>query len=146
MTIVNGAVRTHPTDRGRDPTPPDPEVPERARRRRFTAAYKLRTLEEADACCRPGQLGALLRREGLYSSHLVDWRRQRSQGALAALAPQRRGRPPTPAAITEVARLRRENERLARELATAETIIEIQKKVSTLLGLTRPTDGDGLTR
>ena len=74
---------------------------------------------------------------------LVDWRKQRNAGALAA---RRRGRPPTPAAVTELARLRHENERLARDLATAETIIEIQKKVSTLLGLTRSTDADGLTR
>lgn len=145
MTLVNGAVKIQPADRGTSSTPPDPEVAERARRRRFTATYKLRILEEADACCRPGQLGALLRREGLYSSHLVDWRKQRNAGALAALAPRRRGRPPTPA-ITELARLRRENERLARDLATAETIIEIQKKVSTLLGLTRSTDADELTR
>ena len=77
---------------------------------------------------------------------LVDWRKQRNAGALAALAPRRRGRPPTAPAVTELARLRRENERLARDLATAETIIEIQKKVSTLLGLTRSTDADGLTR
>ena len=146
MTLLNGAVKMQPADPGTSSTPPDPEVAERARRRRFTAPYKLRILEEADACCRPGQLGALLRREGLYSSHLVDWRKQRNAGALAALAPRRRGRPPTAPAVTELARLRRENERLARDLATAETIIEIQKKVSTLLGLTRSTDADGLTR
>ncbi|MBI3966489.1 MAG: transposase [Chloroflexi bacterium] len=103
-------------------------------------------LKEADACCRPGQLGALLRREGLYSSHLVDWRRQRNAGALAALAPRRRGRPATPAADTELARLRRENERLARDLAAAELVIDVQKKVSALLGLTRATNADETTR
>src|SRR5437867_2030564 len=79
---------------------PDPEVqvlPARARRRQFTAAYKLRILHEADHCA-IGHLGALLRREGLYSSHLVQWRRQRAQGALTALAPSRRGRPAAPPA------------------------------------------------
>ena len=117
---------------------PDPEVPAlpaRARRRQFTAAYKLRLLYEADHCA-IGQLGALLRREGLYSSPLGKWRHQRAQGALAALAPQQRGRPPVSRADTENARLHQENERLTRQLAAAETVIEIQKKVSALLGLT----------
>lgn len=145
MTSTNGLLETTPADRGR-PSAPDPEVPERARRRQFTAAYKLRILEEAERCFAPGRLGALLRREGLYSSHLVDWRRQRNQGALAALAPRRRGRPATPAPESELLVLRRENERLVRQLATAETIIEIQKKVSTLLGLTGMTDAEGGTR
>src|SRR5688572_17077357 len=72
---------------------PDPEVPEKARRRQFSAAYKLRIVREADACARDGELGALLRREGLYSSHLATWRRQRDEGSLASLAPRRRGRP-----------------------------------------------------
>lgn len=108
---------------------PDPEVPAlpaRARRRQFTAAYKLRILHEADHCAL-GHLGALLRREGLYSSHLGKWRHQRAQGALAALAPQQRGRPPVSRADTENAQLRQENERLTRQLAAAETVIEIQK-------------------
>ena len=105
---------------------PDPEVPARARRRQFTAAYKLRILHEADHCA-GGHLGALLRREGLYSSHLAKWRRQRAQGALAGLAPQRRGRPAAPGNEREVARLREENARLARKLAAAEAIVEIQK-------------------
>ena len=122
---------------------PDPEVPERAHRRQFTAAYKLRILEEVAACSAPGQVGALLRREGLYSSHLVDWRRQRTAGTLAALAPRRRGRPAEPASSTELARLKQENERLSRQLAAAEAIIEIQKKVSSLLGLTQPSDDAG---
>ena len=116
---------------------PDPEVPERARRRRFSASYKLQVLREADACSRTkGALGALLRREGLYSSHLTSWRHQRDRGELAGLQPRRRGRAPADPAGKELARLRHENERLAQQLATAETIIEIQKKVAGLLGNT----------
>jgi transposase-like protein len=124
------------------PTPvrPDPEVPAlvaRAQRRQFTAAYKLRILHEADHCP-VGQLGALLRREGLYSSHLTNWRHQRAAGTLAALAPQRRGRPALSKTERELAQLREENARLARQLAAAETVIDVQKKVATLLGLTLP--------
>ena len=118
---------------------PNPEVVERARRRQFTAAYKVRILREA-AACEPGQLGALLRREGLYSSHLTHWRQQQEQGQLAALAPRRRGRPAHAAGEQEVARLRQENERLTQKLAAAEAIIDIQKKVSALLGLTTPAE------
>lgn len=143
MSTRNGAVDTRPADRHPADTLPDPEVSERTRRRRFTATYKLRLLEEADACHAPGQLGALLRREGLYSSHLADWRRQRAAGALAALAPQRRGRPAAPELQPELNRLRAENERLTRQLAAAEAIIEIQKKVSALLGLTQLSDVSG---
>jgi len=128
MSGMNGIVNPVPAVRGSAPTPPDPEVPERAHRRQFTAAYKLRILAEADACSAPGQLGALLRREGLYSSHLSEWRRHRSQGTLVALAPQRRGRPAAPVNAAELTRLRQENERLTRQLAAAEAIIEIQKK------------------
>jgi transposase-like protein len=135
MTGPNGVVEAVPTPH---PIPPNPEVAERARRRRFSASYKLRILEEADACTVPGQLGALLRREGLYSSHLTEWRRHRAEGTLAALAPRRRGRPAVSAAEAELARLRAENERLAHRLEAAEAIIEIQKKVSSLLGLTPP--------
>ena len=118
---------------------PDPEVvarPPQARRRTFTAAYKLRILDEA-AHTAIGQLGALLRREGLYSSHLANWRRERARGALtpASGAAPRRGRPAVPAAEREVARLREENARLARKLVAAETVIEVQKKVAALLGL-----------
>jgi transposase len=116
------------------PALPDPEVRERPTRRRFTAAYKLRVLQEADSCTAPGQLGALLRREGLYSSHLVTWRRQRDTGARAALG-QRRGRKPADREAIELARLRQENARLAHRLEVAQTIIAIQKKVSTLLGI-----------
>jgi transposase len=138
MTSTNGVVRPVPAAPEARPTPPDPEVLERARRRQFSASYKLRILEEADQCVVPGQLGGLLRREGLYSSHLAQWRRHRAEGTLAALAPRRRGHPAPPIDPREVARLRQDNERLVRQLATAETIIEIQKKVSTLFGLTLP--------
>jgi len=118
---------------------PDPEVvarPAQARRRQFTMAYKVRILDEA-AHTAIGQLGALLRREGLYSSHLANWRSQRMQGRLTALAPQRRGRPAMPAAEREVAQLQVENARLARPLAAADLVIEVQKKVALLLGLDR---------
>ncbi len=119
------------------PSPPNPEVAARARRRQFTAAYKVRILREADGCA-PGQLGALLRREGLYSSQLQTWRQQREHGLLAALAPQRRGRPAVHPSEVELARLQQENARLTQQLAAAEAVIDIQKKVSALLGLTLP--------
>jgi transposase len=131
MTVTMTTPRVDP---GVMPSPPDPEVPEKAKRRRFSAEYKLAILREADACTEPGQIGALLRRERLYSSHLVDWRRQREAGALQALARTRGPRPADPA-HAEVERLRRENERLSRRLAQAERIIEIQGKVSELLGI-----------
>jgi transposase len=140
MTGMNGVVQAGANAAVGLPMPADPEVIERPHRRQFTAGYKLQILQEADACDAPGQLGALLRREGLYSSHLRDWRRQRTQGTLNALAPRRRGRPPTPTHEVELARLRHENDRLSRQLAAAEAIVEIQKKVSALLALTQPTD------
>ena len=116
---------------------PDPEVVPVAERRRFNAAYKLRILKEADQCTEPGELGALLRREGLYSSYLSRWRRAREQGLLKALSPKKRGRKPTADAALqkEVEDLRRETKRLQKKLETAETIIEVQKKLSHLLGL-----------
>lgn len=135
MTSSNGTIILTATDP--EPSPPNPEVVEHARRRQFTAAYKVRILREADTC-EPGQLGALLRREGLYSSHLTHWRQQRERGLLAALAPGRRGRPVGTTGEQELARLRQENERLTQKLAAAEAIIDIQKKVSALLGLTTP--------
>jgi transposase len=113
---------------------PDPEVVVKAQRRRFTAEYKQRILQEADACTQQGEIGALLRREGLYSSHLSTWRRQRQQGELQGLAPVKRGRKADPLAA-ENARLQRETERLKAQLARAELIIDVPKKVSELLGL-----------
>jgi len=122
---------------------PDPEVPERPVRRRFSAQYKLSILAEIDAATEPGSTGAILRRERLYSSHLVDWRRARDRGALEALA-RPSGRPrPNPLA-KENERLTRQNARLEERLATAERIIEIQGKVSELLGLppAQPSEDD----
>jgi len=118
-------------------SPGDPEVPEKARRRRFTAEYKLRILREADACAQPGEVGALLRREGLYSSHLSGWRRQREQGALTGLRSKKRGRKtrPTDPRDREIERLHRENERVRQRLQQAELIIDVQKKVSQILGI-----------
>jgi transposase-like protein len=115
----------------------DPEVPEKARRRRFTGEYKLRVLQEADACGEPGDLGALLRREGLYSSHLVLWRRQRAEGTLQSLSPRKRGRQPQQKnpLVKKIAELERENKRLERRLKQAEIIIDVQKKVSQILGV-----------
>jgi transposase-like protein len=115
----------------------DPEVNAKPERRKFSAEYKRRILEEADACTEAGQIGALLRREGLYSSNLVHWRRQRAEGALKALSPKKRGPKPDPLA-DENAALRRQVERLEAELKRAETIIEVQKKLSDLLGLSEP--------
>jgi transposase len=118
------------------PVLPDPEVVEKAGRRRFTAKYKLGVLDAAERC-QPGEIGALLRREGLYSSHLTTWRRQREAGALAGLAPVQRGRKAQTidAQGQRVVELQRENERLRQRLVQAETIIEVQKKVSLLLGI-----------
>ncbi len=124
-------------ERAMAPVPPDPEVPARHAKRRFTTAYKLDILRRADACTRPGELGALLRKEGLYSSHLVTWRRQREHG----LTSKKRGRKPTssdPRVKTlerEKAALATENRRLERRLQRAETIIAFQKKVAELLGI-----------
>jgi transposase-like protein len=126
-------------------SPPDPEVPEKKARRKFTAKYKLQILQEADACTEPGQLGAFLRRKGLYSSNLTTWHRQREEGLLNALSPKKRGRkgkeknPLT----QKVAALERENERLKRQLKKAETIIDVQKKISEILGISQePTEDE----
>jgi transposase-like protein len=118
------------------PASPDPEVSEHVRRRTFSAAYKLRILREAEACEGPGEIGALLRREGLYSSHLTSWRRQRDEGALKLMSSQRRGPKPRKNPLAkQVHQLERENARLQRRLEQAEAIIAIQKKVSELLGI-----------
>lgn len=121
---------------------PDPEVPAKPQRRRFTAEYRLHLLKAADACKKPGELGALLRREGLYSSHLTNWRRQREEGALRDLRARRRG--PTPRPVDpRVKELEAENRRLQRKLQRAETIITLQKKVAEILGIPlKPLDND----
>ncbi len=121
---------------------PDPEVSEQAKRRRFTAEYKLRIVREADACKGDGDVAALLRREGLYSSLLSSWRRQRDEVAgvgLAAIKRGRKGKLEDP----RVKELARENARLKRRLARVETMLEIQKKASELLGIPlNPPDSD----
>jgi len=116
------------------------EVAAKAVRRRFSAEYKLRILEEAEACS-SGELGARLRREGLYSSHLTTWRRQREAGQLAGLAAKKRGPKPNPEA-EELKRLRKENERLQVRLQQAEAIIEAQKKLAQLFGLSSTSESD----
>lgn len=117
----------------------DPEVLAKAKRRLFTAQYKQAILAEADACREEGAIGELLRREGLYSSHLTTWRRQREQGTLQALSPKKRGRKSALNPLAEENRqLRTDNARLARRLQQAELIIDVQKKVSTLLGIALP--------
>jgi len=118
------------------PSPSDPEVVEKATRRKFTAEYKLRIVREAEACG-PGELGALLRREGLYFSNLTCWRRQIAEGQMAALNPQkrgRRGRSVNPLA-PRVLELERENERLRQRLRQSEEIIDLQKKISDIMGI-----------
>ena len=111
---------------------PDPEVPERARRRTFTAKYKLEILTKADACTAPGEIGDLLRREGLYTSHLTYWRKQRDAGALDALG-RPRGRKPADRRDAQIAELQRRAERAEAELEKARRVIEVQGKVSALL-------------
>lgn len=127
--------RGQPDGNGR--TLRDPEVVESAMRRRFSAEYKLRVLKLADSCTEPGSLGVLLRREGLYASNLTTWRRQRDEGTLEALSPKKRGPKavePNPLAA-ENQQLKRENEQLSKRLRQAELIIDVQKKVSQMLGI-----------
>lgn len=124
------------------PSLPDPEVNGKPKRRTFTAEYKLRVLNEAESCRSSGEVGALLRREGLYSSHLTHWRQQREDGALSGLAPRKRGRKlsekrSNPLAA-QVGKLQKENRRLQEQLRKAELIIEVQKKLSITLGITLP--------
>lgn len=116
---------------------PDPEVPEQTTRRKFTAAYKLRVLKEAEQCLQAGDIGALLRREALYSSNLATWRRQREKGILQGLNPKKRGRRAKPAdpSVERIAQLEKENQRLKQRLRRAEIIIEAQKKISEILGI-----------
>ena len=117
---------------GAAPSVPDPELVERAARRRYTAQYKLGIVREADACTEPGQVGALLRREGLYTSHLTYWRKQRDAGALGALG-RARGRKPADRRDAQIAELQRRAERAEAELEKARRVIEVQGKVSALL-------------
>ncbi len=114
---------------------PDPEVPERARRRQFTAEYKERIVREADACRAPGEVGALLRREALYSSHLVAWRRQLREHGVRGLARKKRGPVAEAKPSARELQLEREKKKLEKKLAKAELIIAFQKKVHELLGI-----------
>ena len=125
-------------------TIPETEVRERAVRRRFTAEYKLRILKEAESCTKNGQLGSLLRREGLYSSNLITWKRQMEKGTLEALSPRKRGpkaKRPDPSA-RRIAELERENQRLQKKLRQAETIIDVQKKISEILQIPLTENGE----
>jgi transposase-like protein len=139
---LNGSLKPRPavTISFTPPRPPDPEVVEKARRRTFSAEYKLRILREAEACTASGEIGALLRREGLYSSNLTSWRRQREQGEQGALSAKPRGRKAKAVdpLTARLAQLERENARLLKRLEQAETIIEVQKKVAALLGSLLP--------
>jgi transposase-like protein len=113
---------------------PDPAVEAKPQRRRFTAEYKLRILREVERAKVPGEVGALLRREGLYSSHLVTWRRERDRVAKTGLAARKRGPKATPK-DPRITQLERENARLRRRNQQVETLLEIQKKASELLGI-----------
>jgi transposase len=122
----------------------DTEVLAKAQRRTFSAAYKLAIIEEADRVTDPGQIGALLRREGLYSSHLVDWRRLRESGALNALSKKRGCKPTRNPRAEENQKWKRQVARLERQLQQAQILIDVQKRVSALLGISLPeTDQDG---
>ena len=142
---MSGGERSEPERRGGGSAPAlapvaaNPEVSSKGVRRRFSAAYKRRILQEADKC-ESGEIGALLRREGLYYSNLTKWREQRDSGELSGLQPRKRGRKPNPdkPLIKENERLRRENMRLEKRLRQAETIIDVQKKLCDVLGLTVP--------
>jgi transposase-like protein len=133
MTVLDRAPVTGDPGRvaGQQRDRPDPEVPERARRRRFTAQYKLDVLAAYEAAG-PGEKGAILRREGLYSSHIVEWRRARDSGALAGLA-RPRGRPAPDPRDAQIARLQKEKDRLERELAKARFVVDVQAKLQALL-------------
>jgi transposase-like protein len=142
---MSGGERSEPERRGGGSAPAlapviaDPEVSSKRIRRRFSAGYKRRILKQADKC-KSGELGALLRREGLYYSNLTKWRNQRESGELSGLQPKKRGKKPNPdkPLIKENEKLRRENMRLEERLRKAETIIDVQKKLCDVLGLTVP--------
>lgn len=132
---VDGDMKGARRASGESPSLPDPEVEVKAGRRCFTTQYKLSIVEQADQCRHSGEIGALLRREGLYSSHLSTWRRQRREGVLQGLSPQQRGPKPNAAVADqrEIARLQKQVSKLERELEKAHTIIDVQKKLSALL-------------
>jgi transposase-like protein len=117
-------------------------VPEKPKRRSFTPQYKVRIVEEADACTQPGEIGALLRREGLYSSHLVGWRREYRTGAVEGLARRRRGPKGKDPLVRQKEELQQQVARLQQRLRQAEKIIEVQKKVSELLGIPLTEESD----
>ncbi len=129
--------QTNMTPETKEDSIPYPEVSEKAQRRKYSAEYKLRILKEFDACTQPGEKGALLRREGLYSSNITHWLRQRDEGGLEALTPKKRGRKASGKNpfTEENDRLRRENEQLQKRLEKAELIIDVQKKISQILGV-----------
>jgi hypothetical protein len=139
LTAPEGALEDARRAAGNAPSGvrPDPEVVATARRRQFTSGDKRRILDAADRCTQPGEIGALLRKEGIYSSHLTTWRRQRAADERAALAPHKRGRKADPAQAEDrrVLQLTQENDRLRRKLAQANAIIDVQKKLCALLGL-----------
>jgi transposase len=124
-------------------TAPDPEVEGRARRRRFSAEYKARILREAERCSKSGEIGALLRREGLYASHLITWRRQREKDGVAGLS-RKRGRKSDPesGAARTIAKLEGANRRLTEKLRKAEIIIDFQKKMAELWAAPKPNDNE----
>ena len=122
------------------PWPPDPEVSTRPTRRTFTAEYKAKILAEVDSCSQPGQVGAILRREGLYSSHLGAWRKTQRQAQLEHLRRKSRGPKASSSSVDkeELTKLKRENAKLLKKLRQAELVIDFQKKVSEMLGLVLP--------
>jgi transposase len=139
-SIQNSEQPTLITVTNKEPNRPNPEVLEKKPRRRFTAKYKLSILAEVDTFTKPGDIGALLRREGLYYSNIQTWQRQKQKGALKGLTPKKRGRKKhevNPLA-KRVAELERDNTKLAKKLKQAETIIEVQKKISEILGISQP--------
>jgi transposase len=139
-----GARRATGDASGSAATVTDTEVIAQARRRRFSNADKHRILQAAERCTRPGEIGALMRREGVYSSSLSNWRRQREAADLAALAPQKRGpkADPNRAEVLHIAKLTRDNDRLQSRLAKALLVIEVQKKLAALLGHTLDDNGE----
>lgn len=136
MLPASGPVEARSAGAGSEAGRLDPEVVAKPKRRQFTAEYRLRILEEADRCTKPGEVGQLLRREGLYSSHLTSWRKAQREGALRGLASKKRGAKPRARnpLETKVRELEAENARLQAELHKAHTILDVQEKVAGLLG------------